>query len=246
MDPTRPSNTQPRTPHTQFGERDIPGSPPSGGAMPSPPKSNEVLPYQRASTQLPPTATAAALASGRFYSQAQPSSSPPTQHTRVKSAPLANPMSHSLSPIAPSESEYSTSLLSPKLGSDNQNSQDSQWENDEIQTDSSEALVHEASQHPPIQDSNYQDTHPAFRPNPIRSRKSIDDQEEPTIPVEPRDIAVSGMSDVTLSEHPHRDETQALHRNEQPVELALRDDSSEEIVMSSTAYPGQEWIPMQY
>ena len=245
MDPTRASGTQSRTPHTEFGERDIPGSPSS--AVPSPQNGNEGQPHQRASTQLPPTATAAALASGRFYSQAQPSGSPPAaQHTRVKSAPLSTPMSHSLSPIAPSESEYSNSLLSPKLGSDNQNSTESQWENDEVPTDSSEALVHEASQHPPIQDSDYHDTHPAFRPNPIRSRKSIDGQEEPTIPVEPRDIAVSGMSDVTLSEHPHRDEAQAVHRNEQPVELALRDDTSEEIVMSSTAYPGQEWIPMQY
>jgi hypothetical protein len=50
-----------------------------------------------------------------------------------------------------------------------------------------------------------------------------------------------------LSSHPHRseDETRVVNDIPEPVELAITaDDSSEEIVMSPTAYPGQEWTPM--
>ncbi|KAL2008965.1 hypothetical protein VTN00DRAFT_7159 [Thermoascus crustaceus] len=49
---------------------------------------------------------------------------------------------------------------------------------------------------------------------------------------------------VPRSGHPHRDEATVINKSETPVELPIRaDDSSEEIVMSSTAYPGQEWRP---
>ncbi|KAJ9257214.1 hypothetical protein DTO195F2_5556 [Paecilomyces variotii] len=52
---------------------------------------------------------------------------------------------------------------------------------------------------------------------------------------------------VPFSTHPHRDESAVINRTTEPVELPLRqDDSSEEIVMSSTAYPGQEWQPAGY
>ncbi|KAA8645860.1 hypothetical protein EYZ11_006567 [Aspergillus tanneri] len=46
--------------------------------------------------------------------------------------------------------------------------------------------------------------------------------------------------------HPSRGLARALNRNDMPVELPVRgeDESSEEIVMSSTAYPGQEWRPL--
>ncbi|KAL2000645.1 hypothetical protein VTN02DRAFT_2798 [Thermoascus thermophilus] len=50
--------------------------------------------------------------------------------------------------------------------------------------------------------------------------------------------------DVPRSGHPHRDEATVINKSEAPVELPVRaDDSSEEIVMTSTAYPGQEWRP---
>lgn len=48
--------------------------------------------------------------------------------------------------------------------------------------------------------------------------------------------------------HPHRDGARAINASNAPVELPVRadDDSSEEIMMSSTAYPGQEWRPLGY
>lgn len=48
--------------------------------------------------------------------------------------------------------------------------------------------------------------------------------------------------------HPHRGGGRALNASSAPVELPVRadDDSSEEIMMSSTAYPGQEWRPLGY
>lgn len=46
--------------------------------------------------------------------------------------------------------------------------------------------------------------------------------------------------------HPHRDDEPRIVNDppREPVELALtKDDSSDEILMSPTTYPGQEWIP---
>lgn len=44
--------------------------------------------------------------------------------------------------------------------------------------------------------------------------------------------------------HPHRDEGRAINETLSPIELPVtKDDSSEEILMTSTAYPGQEWKP---
>ncbi|KAL3493765.1 hypothetical protein BJX62DRAFT_66199 [Aspergillus germanicus] len=49
-------------------------------------------------------------------------------------------------------------------------------------------------------------------------------------------------------EHPHRPPARAINSFEAAVELPVRadDDSSEEIMMSSTAYPGQEWRPLGF
>ncbi|KAH8703519.1 hypothetical protein BGW36DRAFT_369464 [Talaromyces proteolyticus] len=46
---------------------------------------------------------------------------------------------------------------------------------------------------------------------------------------------------------PYYDDRSVIAKNSVPVELPVpRDDDSEEIVMSSTAYPGQEWQPSGY
>ena len=81
----------------------------------------------------------------------------------------------------------------------------------------------------------------------IRSRKPV--VSDSTCPTSenhvPRNIAVSNAS--TISAHPHRseEEVRVVNNPPQPVELAITaDDSSEEIVMSPTSYPGQEWTPM--
>lgn len=81
----------------------------------------------------------------------------------------------------------------------------------------------------------------------IRSRKPvISDSASPASENHaPRNIAVSNAS--AISAHPHRseDEARVVNNPPQPVELAITaDDSSEEIVMSPTSYPGQEWTPM--
>ncbi|KAL4897580.1 hypothetical protein BDV59DRAFT_197863 [Aspergillus ambiguus] len=49
-------------------------------------------------------------------------------------------------------------------------------------------------------------------------------------------------------EHPTRGQGRSVNASESPVELPVRadDDSSDEITMSSTAYPGQEWKPPGY
>ncbi|KAL4906762.1 hypothetical protein BDW74DRAFT_176373 [Aspergillus multicolor] len=48
--------------------------------------------------------------------------------------------------------------------------------------------------------------------------------------------------------HPHRSGARTVNAFDAPVELPVRtdDNSSEEIMMSSTAYPGQEWRPLGF
>ncbi|KAL4991424.1 hypothetical protein BDW68DRAFT_141752 [Aspergillus falconensis] len=48
--------------------------------------------------------------------------------------------------------------------------------------------------------------------------------------------------------HPHRSGARTINASDGPVELPVRtdDNSSEEIMMSSTAYPGQEWRPLGF
>ena len=91
-----------------------------------------------------------------------------------------------------------------------------------------------------------QSSHESIQPNAnVRSRKPVEPNPEAqdTLAPEPKNIAVSGTS--TVSDHPHRDQARVVNETNSPVELALtKDDSSEEIVMSPTTYPGQEWTPM--
>lgn len=202
--------------------------------------SSETASSQRASIQLPPSASDNALASARFYSQAPSTDHPPSaQHTRVKSMPL---MGKPPSLVPYSESSHSDTVNSQLYGPESQVSQEQQ-----VVRQSSEQGAHSFPQTAGESEEQHysQPTKSAFEPNiSIKSRKPIDTQPESTVTIEPKNIVVSGMSTMTLSEHPHRDETKTLNRNSEPVELALRDDESDEIVMCSTAYPGQEWAPM--
>ena len=87
---------------------------------------------------------------------------------------------------------------------------------------------------------------PVLKPNvSIKSRKPVASQPEAANTNGTKNIVVSSAS--IISEHPHRNEARTLNEASEPVELALtKDDSSEEIIMSPTAYPGQEWTPMHY
>lgn len=184
---------------------------------------------------------------------------------------MTMPGQHPLSPVAPSESDHSDSSKSQPRGMEELVGIESQEKQEELntvqssneqtpepkrtseeelpQTQTTEAFV---SPEPEEKPNHVEETEDPFTPEPssgpaqtIQSRKSLDTQTEPHNPVEQSKIAVSGMS--MASEHPFRDESNSLHRTSTPVELAVRsDDSSEEIIMSPTAYPGQEWTPMSY
>ncbi|KAJ5798053.1 uncharacterized protein N7503_007349 [Penicillium pulvis] len=202
--------------------------------------SSETASRQRASIHLPPSESDNALASGRFYSQAPSTDHPPSaQHIRVKSMPL---MSKPPSPVPHSESSHSGAVNSQPYGPEDRVSQEQQ-----VVRQFSEEGAHSFPQTAgEFEEQHYsQPNKSACEPNiSIKSRKPIDTQPESIVTIEPKNIVVSGMSTMTFSEHPHRDETKTLNRNSEPVELALRDDESDEIVMCSTAYPGQEWAPM--
>lgn len=176
------------------------------------------------------------------------------------------PGNQPLSPVAPSESEHSDSSKSQARGREHKNLADEKLEEFQAlqrlsgskpaEYSAQESLplpqVHSPAISPePEQSRQLGDAEDRLTPEPasipeqtVKSRKPIDSQLAPPVN-EQKNIAVSGSS--AVSEHPFRDESLSLHRTSTPVELAIRnDDSSEEIVMSPTAYPGQEWTPMNY
>jgi hypothetical protein len=149
-------------------------------------------------------------------------------------------MSQPLSYIPHSESNNNGFVDSQPCGPEGQVSQEEQ-----VVRQSSEDAHNSPWAVKEFEERSSQPVKSALKPNvSIKSRKPIDTQPESTVTIQPKNIAVSGMSTMTLSEHPHRDETKTFNRNSEPVELALKDDDSDEIVMSPTAYPGQEWAPM--
>ncbi|KAJ5632868.1 hypothetical protein N7490_009207 [Penicillium lividum] len=226
---TRLSDSQDGRKHL---DEDTTSEAPTTGFGPTGRLSSNTTSRQRASTHIPPSASTDALVSGRFYSQAPSIDRPPSvQHTRVKSMPL---ISQPISSQPHSESNHIDSLNSLPHGPNGGVFQEEQ--------------VHQSPEQDPHSSPEFEEhqpPQPALKPNvSVQSRKPFDTQPESTIIIEPKNIVVSGMSTATLSEHPHRDETRILNRNNEPVELALKDDDSDEITMSSTAYPGQEWTPM--
>lgn len=199
---------------------------------------------RRASMPLPPIASPSMLA-GRFYSQAPTDTPSSAQHTRVKSQPFMT--APPLSPVAPSDSNRSTSQSSDLHTSEGRDSQELPADATRHSREPEESSDAFESQ------DNHQDENQAqsaLGPSlSVKSRKRAGDQSESANTAEtivPKNIAVS--SDSTFANHPHRDsEARTLNESKDPVELALtKDDSSEEIVMSPTTYPGQEWTPMHY
>lgn len=262
--PPEPSTTQdrPLDANGSFAEKALPAMP----ALESQPASETTPaardPHQRASLSLPPSVSSISLMPDRFYSQAQPADDlSSAQHTRVQSQPmmLATP----LSPVAPSESDKSGSH-SPRMheleekGSEKE--QESRLSQDQVPASGhekperadlpyTEHLAEPKAQ--PLQEQNTEAEtlpQPVLIPNlSVRSRKPVASQPESSTAIEataPKTITVSSTS--MLSTHPHRNnEARVLNEITEPVELAMtKDDSSEEIVMSPTSYPGQEWTPM--
>ncbi|KJK67729.1 hypothetical protein P875_00109007 [Aspergillus parasiticus SU-1] len=86
-----------------------------------------------------------------------------------------------------------------------------------------------------------EDTKDPPQENPRDEKPPLSDTPAPTRPSMPP------LSQSTGNIHPTRGEGRVLN-NDAPVELPVQtdDDSSEEILMSSTAYPGQEWRPVGF
>lgn len=243
--PNIPSNG-----HTQPSATGNPNGLFADKALPAMPATDD--PRQRASMSLPPSTSFNSM-TDRFYSQVQPEETPySVQHTRSQSQPLM--FGTPLSPIAPSESDRSGSR-SPRMhdlenGSENMHAPRLSKEQtlafnqqNPDQEPYTEQLPGQNDQQLRRQNNNATDLpEPTFSPSPsIKSRKPVPNQ--PETETTPKNISVSAAS--TLSTHPHRNEARFLNETTEPVELAMtKDDSSEEIVMSPTAYPGQEWTPM--
>ncbi|KAJ5299807.1 hypothetical protein N7476_011364 [Penicillium atrosanguineum] len=192
---------------------------------------------RRASMSFPPTLATNALLSGRFYSSTSGDVPSSAKHTRVKSQPLMT--IPPLSPIAPSDSNLSMSQSSHLHTSDGRASH-------ELHAEEAQQSQEEEGSPEPFGS----EAQPGLGPSVgVKSRKQAADQSEFATTAEttaPKNTTVSSAS--FLSNHPHRDSSaRTLNESAEPVELAItKDDSSEEILMSPTAYPGQEWTPMHY
>lgn len=98
--------------------------------------------------------------------------------------------------------------------------------------------VSQVEERTPSQEHEREDVQPPVPPKSPEVHPHPD--QSPNLP---RDISNLSAS----STHPHRGEARQVNETPEPVELAVTgDDSSEEIIMSPTSYPGQEWTPMNY
>jgi hypothetical protein len=118
--------------------------------------------------------------------------------------------------------------LSPIGGSDSSNSGQSVPLTD----------VSQIEERPSPEERDHEEVQP---PVPPKSPKA---QPQP----DPSPNLSNDVSNVSvMSTHPHRGDARLVNETPEPVELAVtHDDSSEEIIMSPTSYPGQEWTPMNY
>ncbi|KAE8415107.1 hypothetical protein BDV36DRAFT_263618 [Aspergillus pseudocaelatus] len=78
-------------------------------------------------------------------------------------------------------------------------------------------------------------------------QENLHDEKPPLSDTPATRPSMAPLSQSTGNIHPTRGEGRVLN-NDAPVELPVQadDDSSEEILMSSTAYPGQEWKPVGF
>lgn len=206
-------------------------------------------PRQRASMPLPPSSSWDSLMSGGFHSQIQAAdTASPAQHTQATSQPMLAPP---LSPMAPSVSDMSVSHSSHLYDIEERESQKDQQAG-EVQFPRTENQQEDRKAQS-SQEQVLETTHPAqsiLNPNlNVGSRKPMVSQPKSistatNTNTTSKDIPISSAS--ALTNHPHREsEPRVLNETTEPVELAMtKDDSSEEIVMSPTTYPGQEWTPM--
>ncbi|KGO75453.1 hypothetical protein PITC_081530 [Penicillium italicum] len=227
----------------------LPTQPPEPTAPPPPPPSDaNPLPRddgQRASTPLPLGSSSNSQAAGRFYSQFQSGSmdetlagsrhlsQPLPGHSRSPS-PMSYPENRAAHPLSPFEELQGSQIR------ELQEEEDGERLRHELHAEIPEAKQNHPGQHELHGDPTQQSLAPQLS---VRSRKPVSDSTSPA----PENRASRNIAVSNTSVHPHRSENEARLVNDppQPVELAITaDDSSEEIVMSPTFYPGQEWTPM--
>ncbi|CEJ56987.1 hypothetical protein PMG11_05697 [Penicillium brasilianum] len=127
-----------------------------------------------------------------------------------------------------SQPMLSPPLLSPIGGSDSGNSGQSPPLSDVNQVEESTSP----------QEHHHEDVQPPVPPKSIEVQPKLE-------PSPGLSNDVSSLSIVPT--HPHRSDARMVNDTPEPVELAVtHDDSSEEIIMSPTSYPGQEWTPTNY
>ncbi|CAG7915714.1 unnamed protein product [Penicillium olsonii] len=226
--------------------------------------------HQRASIPLPPTSSTNSLPTGRFYSQLQAGNISETpvgsRQTRSLSHPLPG-QSRSPSPMSVHENRTAQPLSPLEEIQDHQIPQ-VEAEEEKRQPPPAETMESQLS---PLNESQEQEEQEEHKDRVLEERHEL--HGEPSLPSKlpsgvPKGLgaeqdvrsrkptgsdfapvfdhrAVSNVS--ILSSHPHRseNETRLVNDTHEPVELAITaDDSSEEIVMSPTSYPGQEWTPI--
>ncbi|KAL4970147.1 uncharacterized protein BDV14DRAFT_187037 [Aspergillus stella-maris] len=98
----------------------------------------------------------------------------------------------------------------------------------------------------------YQEDEEEYGP-PALAQQLLDEKRRPPLSEHPAMLAPTSHPNPNLnlnftSKHPHRSGARTVNAVDAPVELPVRtdDNSSEEIMMSSTAYPGQEWRPLGF
>lgn len=146
-------------------------------------------------------------------------------YSSMQSGEPSAPIQHTRTKSQPM---LSPSPLSPIGGSDSSKSGQSVPLSD----------VSQIEERPSPEERDHEDVQP---PVPPKSPKA---QPQP----DPSPNLSKDISNVSIMPtHPHRGDARLVNETPEPVELAVtHDDSSEEIIMSPTSYPGQEWTPMNY
>ncbi|KAJ5780387.1 hypothetical protein N7457_005547 [Penicillium paradoxum] len=153
-----------------------------------------------------------------------------------------------------------TELQDPQLGtlSENQEQEEHEELNDRVL---GEHLRHELPGEPTDTQKNEHDyaqdryevpgskSQQSLSPQPNVGSRTPASPASATSSSENHTNAIADSNSSVVSSHPHRSESKAcvVHDPPRPAELAITaDNSSEEIIMSPTSYPGQEWTPICY
>lgn len=226
-----------------FAEKPLPPEPGFAPVVHPLPQSVEAqpVPRQRASMPLPPAAAYNNLSSARSYSQSGPPDEIPvvSESAQGDFKPEGGQFRTSTAPLVTEESSARPSQ--PQAQQEDQPLQPEQHTEPQ-----KEVLPQQEEGHPPVPNSNpnLQSTEPVESGSQNLQSTTIAANNQP--PTENTTVSNAPSTTDLPPSQPHvaRVARVANDPPEEPVELAITNDkSSEEIVMSPTAYPGQEWAP---